>query len=635
MWVFNKLRVGDKLRNPIQGEFFTTSAIDSPAQALVRESIQNSLDAKTCSPVRVTITVVADAPPDQAAINKLFSGAWEHFTAQGNGLTDPKPCRGTPCPYMVVEDFNTSGLTGDPLQANPSRDDRNNFFNFFRAEGVSGKGGSELGRWGVGKFVFPRSSRASTHFAVTVRDGDRRRLLMGAVTLKGHYVEGQPGLFTPDGLYGVQRDDGLVLPFEETEQVGALAQLFGLHRSHEPGTSIVVPFIDPEDFTFDALVGAVIRSYFAPILAGDLEVTIRRDGREATLQSATLTQQLEENTNLAADLLPLVSLAQAAAATSDSERVVLEMPDPARSAKWSLALLGAGALQRLSQGLDARKPVAVRVPVTVRSKSEGDVPSYFDIYLQADRHCNERPIFVRQGIIISGVKPPRVREVRSIVIVHDQPLAAMLGNSENPAHTEWQRDGAKFKGRYIYGKGLIDFVSGSVGALLALVSEASEQSDTSLTADFFSVAPIAAPADATEASGQKSRLQHGTGPDRGAPKVAPRPPRIAIHHTQTGFTVMPGAAPPPTPYFVEVRCAYEIHGGNPLKKWSADDFKLQAGGLPVRVEGAARIITQGANRLFVRVDGTDFRVDVDGFDTDRDVYVRADVREVGDADSQA
>lgn len=635
MWVFNTLRVGDKLRNPIQGEFFATSAIEGPAQALVRESIQNSLDAKTASPVRVVITVATGSLPPQGAVDNLFSGAWEHFAAPGNGLQDPKPEPGTPCPYLVVEDFNTSGLTGDPSQTNPGPEDRNNFFNFFRAEGLSGKTGSELGRWGVGKFVFPRSSRASTHFAITVRANDSRRLMLGAVTLKGHYVDGESDMFTPDGLYGVQRDDGLVLPVEDSSAIDEVTSLFNVQRQHEPGTSVIVPFIDPDDFTFGTLVDAAIRSYFAPILAGGLEVTVRHDDGEAVLRSDTLVSVLEENQTLATDLLPLIRLAQVASSVPEQDRIVLEMPDPARAAKWSEDLVSVDALEKLRQKLADRQPVAVRVPVTVRRKSGGDVSSHFDVYLQTDRNCNEHPVFVREGIIVSDVRGRRIREIRSLVVVEHAPLAEMLGNSENPAHTQWQKDGSKFKGCYTYGPAVIDFVTDSVGKLLAIVNQASQEPDPSLTVDFFSIEPPEQSEDTEDNQTGGSRPKQGDDAERVKPDIEARPTRLAIHHSAAGFTVEAGSSPPPLPFLLEVRCAYETRNGNPLKKWDAADFVLDDGGLPVTLSGPVRAITQHNNRLVLRVDGDDFRVAVDGFDTSRDLYVRADVKEAANADPEA
>jgi len=44
-WQFRKMRPGEINVDPIEGEFFTTEAVGGMNDALVRESIQNSLDA--------------------------------------------------------------------------------------------------------------------------------------------------------------------------------------------------------------------------------------------------------------------------------------------------------------------------------------------------------------------------------------------------------------------------------------------------------------------------------------------------------------------------------------------------------------------------------------------------------------
>lgn len=54
---------------------------------------------------------------------------------------------------MAFEDFNTTGLEGDPEQWEPLENVQNPFFNFFRGEGVTDKSGSARGRHGVGKLV--------------------------------------------------------------------------------------------------------------------------------------------------------------------------------------------------------------------------------------------------------------------------------------------------------------------------------------------------------------------------------------------------------------------------------------------------------------------------------------------------
>jgi hypothetical protein len=44
-WRFRAMQPGEMNVDPIEGEFFTTEALRSVTDALVRESIQNSLDA--------------------------------------------------------------------------------------------------------------------------------------------------------------------------------------------------------------------------------------------------------------------------------------------------------------------------------------------------------------------------------------------------------------------------------------------------------------------------------------------------------------------------------------------------------------------------------------------------------------
>ena len=211
MWHFQPKGRGYKIRNPIQGEFFATEAIEGPAQALVRESIQNSLDARLSDePVTIRITLAANGDAlSPVQVTDYFRDAWPHYQAAGNGLINA-PSPRERCPFLVIEDFGTRGLTGDPAQADPDPDPaiKNPFCLFFRAEGLSAKSGTELGRWGVGKFVFPRSSRASTHFGLTVRHDDGRRLLLGASTLKAHRIAGDDQMYSPDGLYGRPPHEG-------------------------------------------------------------------------------------------------------------------------------------------------------------------------------------------------------------------------------------------------------------------------------------------------------------------------------------------------------------------------------------------------------------------------------------------
>ena len=77
-WRFRGMQPGEMNIDPIEGEFFSTAALDSLSDALVREAIQNSLDARIPGvPVRVRIAFPAPASPSVST--RYFGGLWNHL----------------------------------------------------------------------------------------------------------------------------------------------------------------------------------------------------------------------------------------------------------------------------------------------------------------------------------------------------------------------------------------------------------------------------------------------------------------------------------------------------------------------------------------------------------------------------
>ena len=125
------------------------------------------------------------------------------------------------------------------------------------------EGGKERGRWGVGKYVFPRSSRANAFFGLSVRNDDKKRVLLGTSVFKSHRSGGQ--YFCPDGYYGEKDPSDFVLPISDVTILDKFCKDFQLKRKTEPGLSAVMPWVDPE-ITSKSLIEAVVRGYFYPIL---------------------------------------------------------------------------------------------------------------------------------------------------------------------------------------------------------------------------------------------------------------------------------------------------------------------------------------------------------------------------------
>jgi hypothetical protein len=614
-WHFNRPKPGDKNREPVLGEFFATEAITNPAEALVREGSQNSLDAGSDNIVQIRIYVSGQAGALSASsVSPFLEGAWSHIQAAGNGLRDaPNPT--DPCSILTFEDFGTSGLVGDVTQWHDEMGTVNPFYYFFRAEGQSGKGEQDRGRWGVGKTVFPRSSRISSYFGFTVRSDDQRLLLMGQSVLKSHSVGGE--YFSPDGYFGVRREDGLTLPIDNTQLIDTFRETFGLKRDTEPGLSVVVPFCDAE-ITEQTLIQGVCRDYFYPILAAKLEFVVATPLHETLINHATIPTVAQTfAAQLPDDLPPILQLAAWSTEVPPNQFITLHAPPSDGALEWSADLMREEQVLDIRSKLQAGDRIAVRVPLVVREKNQEPRSSFFDVFLVGDSKSERgRPVFVREGIIISDIRAPRSRGVVSLVVVENDALATLLGDSENPAHTQWQKDSSNYKGKYVYGPSYIRFVVNSVSQIVRLVTEGEDETDRSLLADLFYL-PIEKEIPASEEEVKESE-------DQLKRLISSTQARVRVRKVSGGFTISNASNEGTAPPFFEVRVAYDVRRGNPLNKYDGADFDLSS--LPMKFDGV-EIKSKKGNRMTATVLAPQFNLTVTGFDEHRDLFVRVNPKE--------
>jgi hypothetical protein len=231
-WHFNKRRPCDRARNPSNDAFFTAESLENLSEALVREGIQNSLDASVNGPgevrdVRVCIRHVPQAPSEAArVIAEHFVPVADHFR---NGLRRPdvEELFGPSAGYLVFEDFGTRGLQGDVEEYRLEKAEKNAFFSFFRAEGMSAKDEDKIGRWGIGKQVFPTASRLHSIFGLTVRHDAPAKVLMGSAVVRIHTHDGEE--FHPDAWFGLREtEEQPVNPVQDRGFLDKFEQAFGV-----------------------------------------------------------------------------------------------------------------------------------------------------------------------------------------------------------------------------------------------------------------------------------------------------------------------------------------------------------------------------------------------------------------------
>lgn len=631
-WHFRPKRPSDTARDPISSEFFADESVEDAARALVRESIQNSLDAHDKAgshPVEVRITLRANgrgALP--SAIAPFFSAIWPHVSAASSGLSNPPDPRER-CSFLTIEDFGTSGLEGDPLGWIPKHGKTNSFYTFFRAEAYSEKEGDDRGRWGVGKLVFPRASRAHAFFGLTVPRSTEQPLLMGRMLLPHHDVDGVT--YLPDAIFGIRQtvdgDDQFVAPCTNLQIIQAFREAFSVERRNEPGLSIVVPWLDEEEvFTSNEVAGAVAAEYMLPILRGDLIVTVSDGVSMHRLDPAALLRPSQHW--LDESLHSLVSLGQFASQVQPNDVIHVARAEQANAPKWPEHPLSAEAARSARDKLERGQPVAFQLPLIVTPKEGRPSPACFRVhFLEAETSATNAPVFIREGITITNACGTKVPGLSCLVTIDDRALATLLGDAENPAHTEWRPNTRGFKQKYKYAKAYLDYVRGAPANLFkSLFGDELEEDRFALGTFFPDNRAVGDPRSDGGATRNKKRT---FAPPPGTPPLPRKPRPYGLRKVSGGFEVTRGEPETERPAQLLIQAAYDVRQGDPLKRYEYFDFDFSSAEMLIHGEGVSLTRTD-KNLIVARITADDFRIRVTGFDANRDVYVRVRVQERDD-----
>ena len=610
--------------DPIEGEFFTTEALGSLNDALVREAIQNSLDAAAGDePVTVRFAFhqrpAYGGPPSQAP-QRWLEGLAPHLRAQHAGLSDV-PSLEDDFDYILIEDYGTRGLQGDIRQYDDLDDglQRNDFYYFWRNVGRTRKGETDLGRWGLGKTVFQAASRINTFFGLTVRADDRCVMLMGQSVLKIHKLDGRR--FSPYGFFGLFEGD-LPLPVEDEDQVAAFALRFGLERNGRPGLSILVPYPD-EDIQPSGTLQSVIQHYLFPILSGRLIVDLQFADKAYEINAVSLDGILKRSKWPAQKGLPgLIGLARWAIRQPPEAHIRLKTPPEGRAQKLTTDLFTMEQLTMGTQRFNEGKRLAFQVPLSFQQKGHKAVQkASFGVYLEKDPQLDKaEDHFIRQGITIPEVSSLKHKGIRAIVSITDPALSTLLGDAENPAHTEWERNSRKFKMKYIRGPSTLDFVKSSPREIVKILTRPPKGRDKNLLRHLFALG-----AKTEDPAGQGSREVKGA-EDQGqaAEEIfvgVEGAAYLRLSAIKGGFRLTRRVGTLKVPRYITVLMAYEVRSGNPFKKYTALDFDVGQSPIQIHTE-ACRLLLAKQNAIQVEVMSGHFKLTVTGFDPHRDLRVK-------------
>lgn len=265
-WHFGLEAGREQLSDPMSEHFK-----DDLYSSLVREAIQNSLDASSgIPPVRVEFLykeINSRDFPNFFGLRKHIEGCIEYYGKDAEKVYKPMldnfPVNdglSQTIPYLRVADYNTKGMTY------AEGDTKSTFYAFVRAIGVTVKddAGARGGSFGYGKAAYYKMSPFSTVFISTM-DTNEHRIFEGASLLSTHRLDGS--ILTSVGYYDnnngkpITNADGIPVPF----------------RRDNPGSNIDIIGIEKENNSVDNILTEVIRNFWMAIYDGILEVKVETE----------------------------------------------------------------------------------------------------------------------------------------------------------------------------------------------------------------------------------------------------------------------------------------------------------------------------------------------------------------------
>ncbi|WP_257164778.1 hypothetical protein [Bradyrhizobium sp. SRS-191] len=569
------------------------------AEALVRETIQNSTDAGVhgSGPVRVRFALVE---PSSAESRQYFSSLLAGLAPHLDACRMPLP-NGSQR-FLVIEDFATTGLLGSI-----EHKDDGQFCGFWRRFGRSNKRGADGGRWGLGKLVFSSSSSIRTLVGLTRRAASPDACLMGQAILKNHRlgdVEMDSVGFwcLPSGKKG--------LPSTDRNVCDGFSRIAQLERTEQTGLSLVIPYVLP-DIEAKHLIQATLKNYYFPILTGRLIVDVN-----GSLISAETFDQVSAELGsdaIAPSLLSFVRQLQALRSVPPT----VTLPEGWQNAPITGEQLGEELTTKLREGFKSGEMLSIRAPLTVSPKAKGSDrrATHVDLFLRSSSPGERSQTLVVRGSITVPTegKKAHLPDCHAALVADHEVVSQFLGDAENPAHTQWNERAEKLRANWTSPHLVLRRIRNVLHELHAIVADRIEREDPTALLDFFSIPQ------------QRPKDKAPKGASERPPNLPPpRPNPFRIQRKAGGFTLTPDTkAPPETfPFKIKLRCAYDVLNGNPFRRFSDDDFTFFKNELKIEKQNADCWPTD-PNELEIVARSADFKIEVVGFDVNRDLVVEA------------
>ena len=609
-WYFSPQLPGQVETEVTQRDQFSNDEVQL-SETIVRESIQNSLDAAVDDPSRIKVTfrwLDKSNGLDPEFFDQLFVEQLTH--AKEAGLDVGSIDFANPS-ALVIEDFGTKGLTGSITEK-----DDDNFSDFWRRHGKSHKTGKSRGRWGLGKLVYSTTSQLGAFFGATHREGDSSIHVMGQTVLNLRKVDGKE--YPPHGFFADIDGEGdpytqIPVPIKENELVDKFISQFSLKRQGKNGLSVVIPFPNP-DFSIEAMIGVAIVNYFYPIITKQL--VLQFNGTEITNENIRelAHKHAEGSIN---DIDQVFDFIEEAHGVEESDLLVLK-PSWADDLILDENDIETEDLETIREKFTNGQLVGLRLPVTVKKKDGEKLDTFFSVFIKRPEELSRgSDLYVRGGLTLPGEAKFKERKALGAMVAEDEVICSFLGDAENAAHTLWVASAEKVRRNYQSPDKTVKVIKNSIVQLYDMLAEVIDEVDEEALRSFFWV---------NEPEGTQAKKKQKKTPVVIPPPPKPRPVDFHISEIHDGFTIASAkdADPDRFPQNIKLEVAYDVASGNPYKKYSPLDFKLgKNSGITLSMsKDSGKLISSKENIIKLEVTKLPFKFNAAGFDVNRDLKIK-------------
>jgi hypothetical protein len=458
-----------------------------------RETIQNSLDAKIpgeTKPVHLRISWLEFEKDDFFVRN--IDGLTSSLKKMPGGLDIQDNFQENPS-FLILEDFNTTGLTGNmkPTDVDLHKDKEsgkiNNFYNYYYSLGESDKTGTQGGRRGTGRSTHNAASKLKTLFSLSKRIDDNKKFLMGYCLGEKFFDKNVQYYRDGTGYFCMpaEKEGDYVTPIFNNDAIQSLSDKLNLNRKDEPGLTTIIPY-PLDELQPHVIITSILENYFAIIKSGKITIEINNNGEVEEFNANNVELKLiEYNLEHLVDVLSFIEKCNLV-----DEFVQLRDDTDKNSRIGKEDFLNLEDIEKIRKDFNADKIIAIKVPIKIKPKNmKSSVDSYFKIFLkkQPQNISQGKGVFIRGNMpLIEDGRKLEKMGVLGYMLAEDDALVTMMAHAENTNHTEinFKHSDLNKYYRIPYVKPL-QMLKTSLESLATLLLNYEDEDDTTSFSNFF------------------------------------------------------------------------------------------------------------------------------------------------------